>query len=275
MLLKDSHLIDFRGDHVELTAELIRSHHQDPAEFQASLENRLFEHQLELMTDPALLDSPKLYAISSIVSRSEIPKEIQSILTTLGLEQTNQENAVKPDAGFFGKMLQNSKKRVRLSKWSLRYLRSCDVNERLAKLEDELDEQPYPEKENEAAEILSSIMANVFSKPIGYPKMENLEQIESIFESIFHRTNKTVIMRSKSVRYLTSYLTETLKNHAQLSQWEDEDNWEGRYFVQSNKEILIHFEPAAKVVEYLTSGTKDRLSTYAKSVIRQSLTSNA
>ncbi|MEE2901535.1 MAG: hypothetical protein VYC39_04365 [Myxococcota bacterium] len=258
-----------------MTAELIRSHHQDPAEFQASLQNRLFEHQVELMTDPALLDSPQLYAISSIVSRCEIPKEIQSILTRLGLERVNQDNAVKPDAGFFGKMLQNSKKRVRLSKWSLRYLRSGDVNERLGRLEEELDQQPYPEKESEAAKILSAIVANVFAKPIGKPNIENLEQLESIFESIFHQTTKTAIMRANSVRYLTSYLTETVKYHARLSQWEDEDNWEGRYFVQSNEEILIHFEPAAKVVEYLTSGTKDRLSTYAKSVIRQSLTSNA
>ena len=103
MLLKDSHLIDFRGDYVELTAELRRSSQTDPTDFRASLESRLFEHQVELMTDSALLDPSQLYAVSSVVSRSEIPGELQAVLESLGLEQIEQGSPSKPDEGFFCK----------------------------------------------------------------------------------------------------------------------------------------------------------------------------
>ena len=171
--------------------------------------------------------------------------------------------------------MQNSKKRVRLSKWSLRYLRSCDVSKRLAALEDELEEQGHPEDDQEATEILRRSVERIFAQRLGYPEIENLAFFESMLKPILQRKANAVILRANSTRYITSYFTQTIKAHAQLSQWEDVDTWDGRYFVQSNEEMIVHIEPVAKVVYYLTSGAKDRLSAYAKSVIRQSLTSNA
>ena len=275
MLLKDSHLIDFRNDHVELTIELISTSTLDPAQFRTSLDDRLFEHHFELMTDAALLDPPELFAVSSIVSRSEVPAEIQSILTQIGFEKTDQGDRSKRQEGFFGKIIQNPKRRVRLAKWSLRYLRSCDLSQRLAKLEDELDTGlPLTNKSN-GADVFQRTFERIFSYELGYPSIDALSRLESALEPILKRTPRTLILRANSVRYITAFLTEAIKHHAPLSQWEQPDSWDGRFFVQSNSELLVHFEPASKVVQYLTSSPKNRLSTYAKSVIRQSLTSNA
>jgi len=67
----------------------------------------------------------------------------------------------------------------------------------------------------------------------------------------------------------------TLNSDAYLGKSENQEGEDETWSVRSTQEILNHFDRAAKVVYCLTSSTNGGSTIYAKSVIRQSLTSNA
>jgi len=275
--LKDTHLIDFKGDQVEMIAELLHSEEDDPKHLRQQIKERLFEHQLEFMTDAALIDSADMSAISSFVSRDAMPPAVESILRKIGLSEEQQNRPRRnQDSNWIGRLTASRKNaRSHLQKWSLRYLRAHDLSRELAAVESELEAHDDSGSQRDLVENLQAAIAKNMKTRIGAPQIDALIELENTLMRFTGNPDQPWILRTSSVRCITNFVASAIQFHAPETHWNENDEEDQPLYVQTGDRQIVRTDPALRVVRFINIGTKALLSDYAKHVIRQSLVPTA
>ena len=276
MPLKDTHLIDFKHDRVELIAELLRTEDDDPSILQGEISQRIFDHQLELMTDPALLDQSELNAISSFISRDHVAPSVVQLLETMGLTAIEQEVSRRPqNSTWIGRFVGKKNNRAHLQKWSLQYLRAAELSPRLARLEYDLEQGDLGSDDQDMVDALQNACAKHMETRIFDADINGLVQLEQDLIHLRGNPGKPWILLASTVRCLTAFVAKAIGSQAIRTHWSEFDEEDQPLYVQSEHGPIVRTDPALRVVRFINSGTKALLSDYAKHVIRQSLTPNA
>ena len=273
MPLKETHLINFRGDQIEMSAEIEPATSDDPQELRAAIETRLFEHQLEFMTDPALIDPPDLSVRSSIVSRDAVPPSVEAIMLEFGLsvEEDVPVDSTKPK-NWLGRFSNRKRNRAHLRKWSRTYLRARDLSTNLARLEFELENDQTPNDHSKVAEHFRKVVEETLGVQLGAPSVEALIQLEKILVPTAQDSERPWVLLASSVRSITSFVGESIRHHAKESHWSENHEEDQALYVQSGHRQIVRSDPVLRVIRFIAQGSKALLSDYAKHVIRQSLT---
>ena len=272
MPLKDTHLIDFKTDQVELIAELIHTERDDPRFLQTEITKKIFEHQLELMTDHALLDPVELQAITSFVSRDPVGEPIGQVFEHLRFTQVSQTNKnQKQSGGWIGRFASKKNKRAQIAKWSLHYLRTADLDPQLHQLESYLEMSLDGLNRDEQAHALRDGLSKHMKTRIGSFDVDGIQELEQTLIKARGKPEKPWILLPSMVTCITSFVAKSIQAHATNTRWDESEDDQPLY-VQSGGGPIVRTDPALRVVRFINSGTKALLSEYAKHVIRQSLT---
>jgi hypothetical protein len=270
--LKETHLINFKADQIEMLAELEADPRDDLQILRTQIADRLFEHQLELMTDPALIDPVELAVSSAIVSRDAVDATIEAVLTEFGLLMvTDQDRDIRPNKP---RMPFSSRRRNRtqLRKWSKTYLRAQDMSDKLAQLECKLYEINHDDGHFDSNRHLRLALEETLGVTVEPPSIESLVQLETAILSSAKNRGQAWVLLASSVRSITSFVGESIRQHAPESRWGENHEEAQILFVQSERGQIVRSDPGLRVVRFITQGSKALLSDYAKKVIRQSLT---
>ena len=220
MPLKDTHLIDFKHDRVELIAELLRSEDDDPGILQSQIAQRIFDHQLELMTDPALLDQGELIAVSSFVSRETVAPAVVELLEMMGLNAIEQETANRSqNTNWIGRFVNKKQERTHLQKWSLNYQKAAQLNPKLGKLEAELDQYSFGPDRREMVQVFQETFANCLETHKLSVDLKGLKKLEQTLVRLRGNHGKPWILLPSTVQCITSFLAEVIRSQAIHTHW--------------------------------------------------------
>jgi hypothetical protein len=260
-----------------MIAELLRCEEDDPKHLRQQIETRLFEHQLELMTDATLIDPADMSAVSSFVSRDTMPPAVESILHEFGLSETEQSSPRRNQSSNWIGRLTTSKKNSRshLQKWSLRYLRAHDFSRELGAVESELEAQDFSDSHSDPVEFLKAALAKHMKTRMRAPEIDALIEFENALLEATGNPRRPWILLASSVRCITEFVANVIQFHAPETHWSENGEEDQPLYVQTGDRQIVRTDPALRVVRFINKGTKALLSDYAKHVIRQSSVATA
>ena len=176
MPLQDGLLIAVKDGVVELTANLVDPHHDEPTSFGEALHARLAEHQYEAMTDDAIMGED-LKLASCVVCRDPVPDPLKDTLISAGFRPEATPGGGQRQRSLFER-IGGSKQRARLEKWSVRYQRSAEIDAHLGAFEASLVEAvpdgPVAEYADEGARSVIDA-ARTFFRLLLAPTFESLQ----------------------------------------------------------------------------------------------------
>jgi hypothetical protein len=272
--LKSAMLLACKDDVVELTAEVVDPARDGAQELIESVRDRIADHQLEIMTDPAILNPDHLSVASCITSRDPLPPAMHDGLISLGFEPIGAEGAHAEESSLFARFQKS--KRSRLDKWRAMYLRSRDLSDRLGELEasliEEIPEGSLPEIHEEATRAVIA-GARTFFRILVVPGLEGLAAIEEQIGRDRAAKKGRWVMHPAAVRALAAFAGDSIIAKAKDSRWsEDEDDEDAPLYIQAKGGVVVRSDPVLRVASFVTQGRKASLKDYAESVLRQSLT---
>jgi hypothetical protein len=261
-------LIAVKDGVVELTANVVEPT-RDPAEsFLQRINEVVFDHQYQAMTDPAILNPPDIQLASCIVSRDPMPDAFKDGLLSMGFAPIETEAGGRSERSLFSRFQKRA--RSKLDKWRTPYLRAGDASKRLGALEDLLIEEVPSGAFSEIAEDASRAVVNaartIFRLLIA-PGMEGLQGLERTILQERSQAKGRVVLHPAVVRGLTAFTGETARHLAPASAWDDED---GPLLVDSGRGPPVATDPEFRVVKFVVRGNKELLSSYVESVVSQS-----
>jgi hypothetical protein len=266
--IEDGLLIAVKDGVVELTANVVDAARDRAETFLHRVNEILFDHQYQAMTDPAIMNPPDLGLASCLVSRDPLPDALKDGLLSLGFVPVESEAGGRADRSLFARFQKRS--RSKLDKWRTPYLRASDVSKRLGELEESLiDEVPEGSFE-EIAEDASRAVANAartILRLLVAPNMEGLQQLERAIVQERSSAKGRLVLHPKAVRGLTAFAGETVRLLAPASRWDDE---EGPLLVDSGRGAPVATDPEFRAVKFIVRGNKELLTGYVESVVSQS-----
>ncbi len=243
MPLEEGLLIAVKDGVVELTASLVDPHRDTPDGLVDAVNERIFEHQYQAMTDPTILDPENLALATCVVSRSPIPEPLKDGLISLGFQPVETEGGGREDRSMFSRFSRN--KRSTLDKWRTGYLRPGDVSETLV---------------DAARTCFRQLIA---------PGLESLGALERHIVQERSQTRGRMVFHSAAVRALTSFVVQTLVTEAPDTSWSDEDGADGALLVRGPSGRVVATDPEFRVVKFVVRGSKALLSSYVETVLEQ------
>ena len=270
MPLQDGLLIAVKDGVVELTANLVEPHRDDPGGFGEALQVRLAEHQYQAMTDDSIMGDDLALA-SCVVCRDPVPDGLKAPLRSCGFTPQETPGGTAPSRSFFG-LIGGPKQRSKLEKWSVRYLRSVEIDPSLGAFEaamiEGLPEGAMPEVIQDGTSLAINASKAYFRLGLS-PRLESLMELEQYIDRLRRQRRSRWVMHPSAVRGLTAFTIAVTLTVAPETQWSDEDD-DNPLWVRAAGGRPIATDPEFRVVEFIRRGLRSALSDYVKDVVRQS-----
>lgn len=270
MPLEEGLLIAVKDGVVELTASLVDPHRDSAEDLVAAVNDRIFDHQYQAMTDATILDPDNLGLATCVVSRSPIPEPHKDGLISLGFQPVETEGGGREDRSMFARFSRN--KRSTLDKWRTPYLRPADVSEALGAFEECLiEDTPRGDYEDILAEGGQAVVdaARTCFRQLVAPGLESLGALERHIVQERSQARGRMVFHSAAVRALTSFVVQTLVTEAPDTSWSDVDGADGALLVRGPSGRVVATDPEFRVVKFVVRGSKELLSTYVETVLEQ------
>lgn len=270
MPLEEGLLIAVKAGVVELTATLVDPHRDVPETFLDEVNDRLFEHQYQAMTDPTILDPDNLELTSCVVSRSAIPEPLADGLISLGFVPVETEGGGREERSLFSRFSRG--KRSTLDKWRTPYLRAGHVSDALGAFEECLIEETplgdFEEIAESGAQAVVDAARTCFRKLIS-PGFESLSILERQILQERNDARGRMVLHSAAVRALTCFVGESFRASAPGTTWSTEDGDGSALLVRTPGGPSVATDPEFRVVKFVVRGKRELLSTYGETVLRQ------
>ena len=267
MPVEEGLLIAVKDGVVELTASVVEPSRDRAESFLQRVNDVLFDHQYQAMTDPAILNPPDLPLASCLVSRDPIPDGLKDGLLSLGFTPVESEAGGRAERSLFARFQKRS--RSKLDKWRTPYLRAGNASKRLGELEDSLIEEVPEGSFAEIAEDASRALINAsrtILRLLIAPNLEGLQQLERTILQERGAAKGRMVLHPAAVRGLTAFTGETVRHLAPASRWDDE----GPLLVDSGRGAPVATDPEFRAVKFVVRGNKELLTSYVESVVSQS-----
>ena len=271
MPLQDGLLIAVKDGVVEMTATLVEPHHDDPEDFGHALQERLAEHQYQAMTDDAIMGDDLALA-SCIVCRDPVPEPLKDPLVKSGFLPETTPGAGQSSSSLFGR-LGSSKQRSRLEKWSVRYMRSADVDPQLAALETSISDALPPGELAEVADVGTQLVVAAAQAHFRLPLASRLESLQALERHLdrFRRSHRgRWVLHASAVRALAGFTAACIRAHAPHTRWSPDPEDDSPLWVKTARGVSVETDPEYRVVEFVRRGLRSSLTSYVQDVIRQS-----
>ncbi len=270
MPLEEGLLIAVKDGVVELTASLVDPHADSAQAFVAAVNERIFEHQYQAMTDPTILDPDNLALATCVVSRSPIPEPLKDGLISLGFTPVETEGGGREDRSMFARFSRN--KRSTLDKWKTGYVRPQDASATLGSFEECLIEDTprgeYVDILAEGGQAVVDASRTCFRQLIA-PGLESLGALERHILQERSQVRGRMVFHSAAVRALTSFVVQTLVTEAPDTSWSDAEDADGALLVRGPGGHDVATDPEFRVVKFVVRGSKALLSSYVETVLEQ------
>lgn len=273
MALREGVLLAVKGGLVELTAEVAGTAGLAAEDFAREVRDRVFEHQYQIMTDPAILDPDSVSVASCVVSRDPLPGPFHDALASLGFAPAESEGGGQEEHSIFQRLVASRARRSKLDKWRAPYLRARDVSPRLAALEAELLEQMPEGDLGEIAEEAAGALVRGFAEHLrarlGFG-VDGLRAMESRLIEERAQAKGRLVLQPAFVRAMAAFTGESARAEAPDSAWAgDEDE---PLNIQASGGLVVRTDPELRVVQLVAQGRKAALSEYVERCLSQSLT---
>lgn len=276
MPIQDGVLIACKNGVVELTATITEPQRDEPETFARAAALRVYEHQLQVMTDPTILDPDNLAVASVVESRDPLGPALHQALASVGFEAIDTEGGAVEERSLFSRL--SGKRRSKLDKWRAMFLRASDVSPKLAELEAELlaaiPNGPLPERAERCAEVLVETVADVLGLRLELGH-EGLGQLERSLLQLRARTPGRLVLHPIAVRAIAAFAGESVRVKAPSTAWSAEPDDPSPLWVAAPRGTIIRTDPEYRVAAFVARGSKEMLTSYVESVLRQSLTAAA
>jgi hypothetical protein len=268
MPLRSATQLRMRGEVVELVSELVDHAQDTPESLAAAARARVVEHQIEAMTDDAILDPPGLDVASVLESRDVLPDPLRAALASVGLEPLSSESGGAEDGAFAG--LFAAKKRGRLDRHGARFVRLAHVSSKLGALEDALTDAPWRAPLVDGAEALAEALREAAIAHLGLdPRRDLVEALEGVLLRARAERPGRWVVHPALVRAIGAELGERLRDEAPDTAWAEDDD-EAPLHVAVEGGLVVRTDPAYRVVDLVVRGRAASLSEYLARVVRQS-----
>ena len=271
MPLQDGLLIAVKDGVVELQANLVEPHRDEPSEFGQALQQRLAEHQYQAMTDDAIMGEDLALA-SCVVCRDPVPDILKEPLVSCGFSPEATPSGGRLPKSLFGRW-GSAKQRSRLEKWSVRYARSAEVDDDLGAFEaaliEELPEGMMFETADERANLVIDA-ARTYFRILLAPRIESLQTLERHIDKLRRRRRMRWVLHPSAVKALAAYASLCILASAADTQWSEDPDDENPLWVQAQGGLRIETDPEYRIVEFVRRGLRSSLGDYAVEVIHQS-----
>ena len=271
--LKPTHLIACKPGIVELAMEAENPDRDDPESFARAVHDRLWEQQLEVMTDPAILEPFSLEVASTVSCRDPFPTEISSQLERLGYLAT-QASAGGDRRSWLDKIKGKARSRSHLDQWRRPFARAADIDPALGAFEEQLYEYipygPLAETMTEAARALIEAAATTLEVRVE-PDAAGLQTLEERLITALGRP-RLPVLHPAAVRGLAGFTAAVIRASAHGTRWSDDPQDEAPLWVQAESGTVVRTDPRTRVAAFIAGPQTHLLSEYADQMIRQSLT---
>ena len=271
MPLQDGLLIAVKDGVVELTANLIEPHRDEPTVFSDALQQRLADHQYQAMTDDAIM-SEDLGLASCIVCRDPVPDPLKEPLVSSGFIPEETPGGGQQPRSLFGR-LSGTKQRARLEKWSVKYTRSAQVDPHLggfeATLVEDVPEGPLSETADEAAAAVIDA-ARTYFRLLLAPRLDSLQSLEGFLDKLRRQQRARWVLHPSAVKGIAAYVALCLLAAAPSTQWSHDPDDDNPLWVTANGGRTIETDPEYRVVQFVRRGLRAPLTEYVAQVVRQS-----
>ncbi len=268
MPLQDGVLLGMKDGVVELTATVIEPTRDSPQSFLEAVNGAIFQHQYQLMTDPAILDPADLDVATCVVCRDTLPEPLKDALLSLGFAPVDSEGGGRDQSSMFDRFSRG--KRAKLDKWRTPYLRAKDLSERMGAWEealiDEVPEGPLEAICADAARVLADA-TRTHLRVLVAPSLDGLKQLERQFLQERARAKGRLILHPLAVRALACFTAATLEELAPYIEWTDEDD--APLWVTTEAGSTVRTDPAYRVVKLVARGNRELLSSYVQTVLAE------
>ncbi len=263
--------IDIKDGVVELIASVIDPHQDDADAFLEALQQRLYEHQYQAMTDWALLDPDDASIATCVESRDSLPEQLQDGLISLGFSPVETEGGGRDQRSIFSRFQKRT--RAKLDKWRSLYLRAVDISPRLREFEEccveELEDLPLSEQAEAGSAVVINAARTCF-RLLLTPGLKGLESLESAIQKERSSKRGRTVFHPAMIRGLSAFTGETLIAEHPQSSWSDDPDDESPLIVASAGGALVQTDPEYRIVRFVLKGNKELLSTYVEEVVGQS-----
>ena len=254
---------------VELTATVSHPERDTQESFGKAVQQLLFDHQYQIMTDPTILDGD-LQVGSVVESRDPLPEQLRNTLLSLGMSPLAAETS-----GSASTLLSRFQKRSRskLHRWRTVYQRAADLSDRLADLEDCLvEEVPRGEGVDVAQEACDALIrgARTYFRLLLRPGQEGLDHLERRLIEERGEHQGRLVFHPSMVRALSGFITSTFRVEAPQTVWSPEDDDDRPLWVGSGHGPPVRTDPEYRVIQFVVRGRRASLRQYVSSVLAQS-----
>jgi len=256
-----------------MTATLEEPHREEVESFANTVAARVYAHQYQAMTDTAILDPPNMALASCVVSRDPLPAPLKDALISLGFVPIDTAAGGTEERSMFSRF--QKPRRTKLEKWRAMFLRAGDLSERLGTLEElvieEMPEGSLAETSKEGVEVLAAA-ARTSLRMLLAPTFECVTQLERLLLQERAAKKGRLVLHPAVIRAITGLVTETILRAAPSSTVSDDPDDESPLQVEAPRGGVVRTDPEFRVVNFVIKGSKELLSSYIESVLRQSLT---
>jgi hypothetical protein len=273
--LKAAHVLAVKGDRVELVAEIIDGARDAPDALIELVRERLAEHRLEIMTDPAILDPDSVSVASVLVSRDPLGPAHHQALESLGFSPSDTEAGGAEQASVFGGMFAKSR-RSKLDRWIVPYMRARELSPRLGHFEALLLEHvpagTLADVADPAIDAAIAAAAEVWKLRL-VPGLDALSSLEDAL--LRERASKPGrwVLQPRAVIALAAFTGASIHTVARDTAWTDDED--APLHIAAPRGTVVRSDPVLRVVDLVARGRQASLRDYADAVIRQSLTTGA
>ena len=271
MPLQDGLLIGVKNGVVELTANLVEPHRDEPSGFGEALHERLAEHQHQAMSDEAIMGE-ELGLASCIVCRDPVPDPLKASLASTGFSPEETPTTGPRPRSLFGR-LGGTKQRARLEKWAIRYARCKDLHDTLAAFEATIVEQLEPGSLTETADEGADLVLRAGRFHLGLPLESNFESLQTLerhIDRIRRSRGARWVLHPLAVRAMAAYTAQCIASSAHFTSWSEDPDDDNPLWVQVQGGLRVATDPEYRVIEFVRRGLRAALSDYVVEVVRQS-----
>jgi hypothetical protein len=273
MPIQDGVLIACKSGVVELTATIVDPEKDEADKFAHEVSVRIFDHQYQAMTDPAILNPSDIAIASSFISRDPLPPPLKDALLSLSFQPIDTEQSGLEERSLFSRFQKRG--RTKLDKWRSRYLRASDTSERLGGFEEILiEEMPAGALQDIAEEGARALVAAARTalRILVTPSHEHLGQLERALLQERAQAKGRLVLHPQAVKAIASFVSMALITAAPSSRWSEDPDDDSPLQVAAPRGGIVRSDPEYRVVNFIAKGNKEMLTTYMESILRQSLT---
>lgn len=270
MPLQNGLLIAVKDGVVELTANLVEPHRDDPAAFGDALQQRLADHQYQAMTDDSIIGDDLALA-SCIVCRDPIPDPLKEPLVSTGFTPQETPGGGQAPRSMFGR-LGSSKQRARLEKWIVRYARSAELDPTLAAFESALIEDLPAGALPDVCEVGAALVADAartYFRLLVAPGLDGLHTLERHIDGLRRQRRVRWVLHPLAVRALAAFTTLCITAEAPDSEWSDNVDEDDPLWVRARGGHRVATDPEYRVVQFVRRGLRASLTDYVRDVVGQ------